>query len=219
MKSADEMLEVDRASFWPRGLRERLRTVPRPIPAPYKRDADDAGTELFDNTPSVTRRRKYKVLDGHPAFMFRKLQWLILLVQSGNRTTLTLSNMDIFTALVIGLIIILITLLVTVTTYVINSGLFTPISVGAGKPPIDSICFAYKFGRGPYSEVGPAFTEATCLGPNLRCLGVYYDNPEEVRVCIGPRGGFGSGGDAQNANRKPKWEWKCWYWMQTWSIS
>ena len=24
MKSADEMLEVDRASFWPRGLREQL---------------------------------------------------------------------------------------------------------------------------------------------------------------------------------------------------
>ena len=79
--------------------------------------------------------------------------------------------------LIAGLLILI---LLTFLGILIYSGLFTKIDVGAGPPPIKNVKIAYKFGRGPYYNVGSTFTEIVSLAPKERCLGIYYDDPKQV---------------------------------------
>ncbi len=81
-------------------------------------------------------------------------------------------------------IALIVLIIVTLIAFVIYSGLFATIQPGAGPPFIKNVQIAYKFGRGPYNkEVGQYFSEVTSLVPHLRCLGLYYDDPKEVRKC------------------------------------
>lgn len=81
------------------------------------------------------------------------------------------------------LVALLILILVTLFVIAVYSGLFETVNVGAGPPPIKNVTIAYKFARGPYKNAGSYFTEITSLVPQLRCIGVYYDDPKAV-CCI-----------------------------------
>lgn len=65
--------------------------------------------------------------------------------------------------------------------YMLYSGLFAHISVLTGSPPIKKITFAYKFRQGPYRNCGKLFEESHNIGPELPSIGVYYDDPNEVK--------------------------------------
>jgi len=87
--------------------------------------------------------------------------------------------------LLILLVVLLVLLLVTVLVLALYSGLRSPVVVRTGSPPVGAITVAYKSGRGPYSSVGRVFSEATSIGPCLKAIGLYYDDPEEVtRVVV-----------------------------------
>jgi len=76
---------------------------------------------------------------------------------------------------VIGLV------LLTIFFFLIHSGLFHKVKVGAGLPPVGGITVAYKFARGPYKNVGYIFKEASTISEKrLKTFGVYYDDPREV---------------------------------------
>ena len=82
----------------------------------------------------------------------------------------------------IGIIVIAIAVVLTLFGYAIYCGLLHDIEVATGKPAVKNFTFAYKFARGPYKECGSLFTEACSIGPNLRCIAIYYDDP--LKVCI-----------------------------------
>lgn len=71
--------------------------------------------------------------------------------------------------------------LVTAAAYMLYSGLIEHINILTGSPPIKKITFAYKFRQGPYRTGGPLFKESHNIGPKLPCIGVFYDDPNEVK--------------------------------------
>uniref|UniRef100_UPI00358FDCC1 testis-expressed protein 264 n=1 Tax=Myxine glutinosa TaxID=7769 RepID=UPI00358FDCC1 len=80
----------------------------------------------------------------------------------------------------VSLVALLVLLLVSLLVLALHSGLRSPVVVRTGSPPVGAITVAYKSGRGPYGSVGPVFTEAASIGPRLRSIGLYYDDPAEV---------------------------------------
>ncbi|XP_076065852.1 testis-expressed protein 264-like [Oratosquilla oratoria] len=64
--------------------------------------------------------------------------------------------------------------------YFVYSGLFTPVKIQTGTPPIGSMTIAYKFQRGPYSGVAPILAECTNLAPDAKQVSMFYDNTTEV---------------------------------------
>lgn len=90
-----------------------------------------------------------------------------------------------------------------VICYLLYSGLLADITVLTGRPPIKKITFAYKFRQGPYSNCGQLFKEAACLGPELSCIGVYYDDPKEVP---GPLCRYAVGSILSEGEKKPDME-------------
>lgn len=83
-------------------------------------------------------------------------------------------------SLVACIIAILVLIFITVIGLLTYSGLFTSFDISAGKPSFDSLTVAYKFARGPYKNAGELFTRVSALTPELRSIGVYYDDPQEV---------------------------------------
>ncbi|XP_013383874.1 testis-expressed protein 264-like [Lingula anatina] len=82
--------------------------------------------------------------------------------------------------LLYGLFCLIVAILLTVLGFLVYSGLFADIVVGAGPPPVGKLYVAYKFGKGSYKDAGYLFTEAVSIVADLRCIGVYYDDPDEV---------------------------------------
>ena len=82
--------------------------------------------------------------------------------------------------ILIGIVLLVILLIVTLFVLVWYSGLLDNISVGAGRPPYGELVVMYKFGRGPYKDVGAVFTEVTSIAPEKKCFGIYYDDPKQV---------------------------------------
>lgn len=92
--------------------------------------------------------------------------------------------------LVICLIVLLILFFATVCFFLVYSGLLSPIDIGTKRPPFGILNIAYKFARGPYKNAGHLFTEAHSLIPELKTIGIYYDDPQQVdpadlRYCVG----------------------------------
>jgi len=92
--------------------------------------------------------------------------------------------------LVIFLIILLILLFASIGFLFVYSGLLTPIDIGTRRPPFGILRIAYKFARGPYKNAGHLFTQAHSLIPELKTIGIYYDDPQQVdptdlRYCVG----------------------------------
>ncbi|XP_043932287.1 testis-expressed protein 264 [Protopterus annectens] len=78
------------------------------------------------------------------------------------------------------ILLLLLILLVTLMGFALYSGLGAKITVGTGSPPIRNITLAYKFKQGPYKNCGALFTESCSIGPKLRSIGVFYDDPKQV---------------------------------------
>ncbi|KAK2862017.1 hypothetical protein Q5P01_001550 [Channa striata] len=93
-----------------------------------------------------------------------------------------------------------ISLLLSVVSVVVYSGLLADVTVLTGSPPIKKITFAYKFKQGPYRTCGQLFREALCIGPKLSCIGVFYDNPKKVP---GPQCRFAVGSILSEGENKP----------------
>jgi len=92
--------------------------------------------------------------------------------------------------LVFYLILLLLVFFISVAYLFVYSGLFSPIEIRTQRPPFGSLHVAYKFARGAYKNAGHLFTEAHSLIPELKTIGVYYDDPQQVntadlRYCVG----------------------------------
>lgn len=77
-------------------------------------------------------------------------------------------------------VISLLIALIAVVGYILYSGLLSDITILTGSPPIKKITFAYKFKEGPYKNCGQLFNESYTIGPKLRCIGIFYDDPKKV---------------------------------------
>lgn len=88
--------------------------------------------------------------------------------------------METDVALLLGIIVVLIFLVLTLLGFLSYCGLFAPIDIKAEKPPFKELQVAYKFCRGSYKNSGALFTEVHSIAPSLKCIGVYYDDPNEV---------------------------------------
>lgn len=82
--------------------------------------------------------------------------------------------------MLLGIIVVLILLVLTSLGFLSYCGLFAPIDIKAEKPPFKELQVAYKFCRGSYKNSGALFTEVHSIAPSLKCIGVYYDDPNEV---------------------------------------
>ncbi|XP_015923208.1 testis-expressed protein 264 homolog [Parasteatoda tepidariorum] len=76
--------------------------------------------------------------------------------------------------------IFLLLLFITLWFLAWHSGLFLPIDIKTCKSPFSELEIAYKFVRGSHKDSSLVYAEAHSLAPQLRCIGVYYDNPKEV---------------------------------------
>lgn len=86
---------------------------------------------------------------------------------------------DLFLLLLI--IVLLVCLVVTVGGLLLYSGLLSDVVIKTGPPPIRNVTIAYKFKEGPYKDCGAAYTESCSIGPKLNAIGVFYDDPKQVR--------------------------------------
>jgi len=89
--------------------------------------------------------------------------------------------MEWWVYLVCAIVAVLVLILLTLLGVAVYSGLLHNIEVSVGKPPVSNVTIAYKFDRGPYNNCGYLFSEACSLAPQLRCIGIYYDDPHEVQ--------------------------------------
>lgn len=83
--------------------------------------------------------------------------------------------------LLLLVVVLLVCLIATVGFFLLYSGLLTDVHVKTGPPPLRNVTIAYKFKEGPYKECGATFTESSSIGPKLRSIGVFYDDPKQVR--------------------------------------
>ena len=86
------------------------------------------------------------------------------------------------TLILIGIGVLLLMILLTLFGVLVYSGLFHRVDVGAGPPHVQNLIVAYKFARGPYKNSGHIFTELSNIAPDNRYIGVYYDDPYQVRT-------------------------------------
>ncbi|XP_061779586.1 testis-expressed protein 264 homolog isoform X1 [Nerophis lumbriciformis] len=71
-------------------------------------------------------------------------------------------------------------LLLILATYFLYSGLFAQVIIFTGYPPIKNVTFVYKLQEGPHKNRAELFKEASRIGPNTFCMGVFYDDPKKV---------------------------------------
>lgn len=83
--------------------------------------------------------------------------------------------------LVLLILLLAVLLLLSLLAVAVYSGLLVEVAVRSGPPPVRALTLAYKYKQGPYREAACVFTESTSIGPKLSCIGVYYDDPQQVR--------------------------------------
>uniref|UniRef100_A0A8C7Y1D1 Testis expressed 264, ER-phagy receptor a n=1 Tax=Oryzias sinensis TaxID=183150 RepID=A0A8C7Y1D1_9TELE len=89
--------------------------------------------------------------------------------------------------LLLLILVLLLCLLVTVGGLLVYSGLLSDVVVKTGPPPVPSVTIAYKFKRGSYKDCGAGYTESCSIGPKLKSIGIFYDDPKEERkLCAFP---------------------------------
>uniref|UniRef100_A0A3B5QHE6 Testis expressed 264, ER-phagy receptor a n=1 Tax=Xiphophorus maculatus TaxID=8083 RepID=A0A3B5QHE6_XIPMA len=90
-------------------------------------------------------------------------------------------------ALLLLILFLLLCLVLTVGGLLVYSGLLTEVVIKTGAPPIRNVTVAYKFKQGAYKDSGAAFTETYSIGPKLRAIGIFYDDPKKERkLCAFP---------------------------------
>ncbi|XP_017565919.1 testis-expressed protein 264 [Pygocentrus nattereri] len=106
--------------------------------------------------------------------------------------------MSDLTLLIVSLAGIFLTaLLLTVSVFVLYSGLLTDVRIRTGSPPVRGITVAYKYKQGPYKECGTLFAESRSVAPQLPTVGIFYDDPKKVpgQLCRCAVGSILSDGD------------------------
>lgn len=73
------------------------------------------------------------------------------------------------------------TLFLIAVCYILYSGLTTEINIKTGLPPVRGITIAYKYKVGLYKDCASVFKESSSIGPNMSCIGIFYDDPKKVR--------------------------------------
>ncbi|RVE73389.1 hypothetical protein OJAV_G00049040 [Oryzias javanicus] len=86
--------------------------------------------------------------------------------------------------------VLLLCLLGTLGGLLLYSGLLADVEVKTGPPPVASVTVAYKFKQGSYKDCGAGFTESCSIGPKLKSIGIFYDDPkqrppEKCRYAVG----------------------------------
>lgn len=84
--------------------------------------------------------------------------------------------------LLILVVVLLVCLIVTIGGFLVYSGLLSDVVIKTGPPPVKNVIIAYKFKEGSYKDCGAAFTESCSIGPKLSSIGVFYDDPKQVRA-------------------------------------
>ncbi|KAI4895722.1 hypothetical protein NFI96_019885, partial [Prochilodus magdalenae] len=93
-----------------------------------------------------------------------------------DKTQINMSDFIILS--LIGVLVVC--LILTLVGFVFYSGLLSEVDIRTGSPPVKKITIAYKFKKGSYRECGADFTESYSIAPNLRTVGVYYDDPNQT---------------------------------------
>ena len=78
-------------------------------------------------------------------------------------------------------ILVVCIIIAAIAAILIYSGLLTEIRISTGEPQIKRTTISYKFGTGPYKNVGPVFCELQEVAPKNKYIGIYYDDPKTVR--------------------------------------
>ncbi|XP_056590916.1 testis-expressed protein 264 homolog [Triplophysa dalaica] len=93
--------------------------------------------------------------------------------------------------------------------YILYSGLTTEINIKTGLPPMRGITIAYKYKVGLYKDCASVFKESSSIGPNMSCIGIFYDDPKKVprQMCRYAVGSVLSEGDERpNEEQKELYE-------------
>ena len=94
-------------------------------------------------------------------------------------------SMSTFALISCLIALLLVVIFITLIWLIVYSGVFQTLDdIGTGKPPIGQAVIAYRYLQGPYNESGQTFTEAAIISPGNKALGIYYDDPQKVRLCF-----------------------------------
>lgn len=105
------------------------------------------------------------------------IDWLYIVLTVAGPLWETMSDF----ILVLLLVVLLVCLIGTIGGFLLYSGLLSGVTINTGPPPIRNVTIAYKFKEGSYKDCGAAFTESCSIGPKLSSIGVFYDDPKQVR--------------------------------------
>lgn len=83
--------------------------------------------------------------------------------------------------LLLLLVALVVCLILTIGGFLLYSGLLAEVDIKTGPPPVKNVTIAYKFREGSYKDCGAAYTETCSIGPKLSTIGVFYDDPKQVR--------------------------------------
>ena len=78
---------------------------------------------------------------------------------------------------------ILLLVIAAIIAYLHRTGVFYKVQIRTGPPSLDTICLAYKFFKGSYSDIYLAFKELNStvkLTSTIQPIGIYYDDPDVV---------------------------------------
>ena len=71
-------------------------------------------------------------------------------------------------------------IVIAAMAYLYYCGLFYRVEISTGAPFIQKATVMYKFEQGPYENSGRLYSSISKLAPKAKCIGLYYDNPDNV---------------------------------------
>ena len=79
-------------------------------------------------------------------------------------------------------VLIVVILSVLFLMALIHAGYFSDIRIRTSNPLSLPGRVAYKLYRGSYTNAGAGFKELAAVAPNLKTVGIYYDDPRKVTM-------------------------------------
>lgn len=80
--------------------------------------------------------------------------------------------------------LVMIILSLTILLLLHNAGAFKKVIVTTGIPQLRKVYIAYKFYKGEYKNSNQAIRDIAAISSNVRCFGIYYDDPKIVCLHI-----------------------------------
>lgn len=87
------------------------------------------------------------------------------------------------TDVVFYLVMIVIFVIIVILAVLAHAGFFHEVRVRMAAPNVFPRHFAYIVKTGPYKNCGEVFKTLAKLAPKKTLFGIYYDDPDMVRVC------------------------------------